>query len=70
MKIEIDLTPSDLSKIIIDLKFKRVCSTFLLQQIVEKVRNEIEINTDEIEQLQTIINEGSDEKIEKEGAIF
>lgn len=59
MRIEIDVNPTDLSKVIIDLKFKKCNSAFLLQQIVEKVKNEIEINTDEIEQLQTIINENN-----------
>lgn len=60
MRIEIDVTPTDLSKIIIDLKFKKCNSAFLLQQIIEKVKNEIEINTDELEQLQIIINESNE----------
>lgn len=57
MKIEIDVTPSDLAKIIVDLKFKNCNSSFVLEQIVEKIKSEIEIKTDEIEQLQIIVNE-------------
>ena len=59
MKIEINITPDDLAKIIVDMKFNRLKSKNVLEQIINTVQSDIEINFEELQQLQIISDEAS-----------
>ncbi len=57
MKIEINITPDDLASIIVDMKFGRPKCKKVLENILEKVRTDIETNIEELDQLQILSDE-------------
>ena len=59
MKIEINITPDDLSNIIVDMKFKRPNCKKVLENILDTVRSDIETNYEELNQLQILSDEAA-----------
>lgn len=59
MKIELNITPDDLAKIIVDMKFNRLKCKNVLEQIINTVQSDIEVNFEELQQLQIISDEAS-----------
>ena len=59
MKIELNVTPDDLAKIIVDMKYNRLKCKSVLEQIVSTVKSDIEIKMEELEQMQIISDEAS-----------
>ena len=59
MKIEINITPDDLAKIIVDMKFNRLKCKNVLEQIVNTVSSDVETNMEELNQLQIISDEAN-----------
>ena len=59
MKIEINITPDDLAKIIVDMKFNRPKCKNVLEQIINNVSTNIDVQFDELNQLQIISEEAT-----------
>ena len=59
MKIEINITPDDLSNIIVDMKFKRPNCKKVLENILDTVHSDIETNYEELNQLQILSDEAA-----------
>lgn len=59
MKIEINITPDDLAKIIVDMKFNRLKCKNVLEQIINNVSTNIDVQFDELNQLQVISEEAT-----------
>ena len=59
MKIEINITPDDLAKIIVDMKFNHLKCRNVLEQIVTTVHSDIEIKMEELDQMQIISDEAA-----------
>ena len=59
MKIEINITPDDLAKIIVDMKFNRLKCKNVLEQIINNVSTNIDVQFDELNQLQIISEEAT-----------
>ena len=66
MRIEINITPDDLANIIVDMKLKRPNCIKVLENILDKVRTDIEVNYEELNQLQILSDEASASGEEKE----
>ena len=66
MRIEINITPDDLANIIVDMKFKRPNCIKVLENILDKVRTDIEVNYEELNQLQILSDEAFASGEEKE----
>lgn len=59
MKIELNVTPDDLAKIIVDIKYTHLKCKSVLEQIVSTVQSDIEIKLEELEQMQIISDEAA-----------
>lgn len=57
MQITIDVTPDDLANIIVDNSLNKLHSRNLLMSIIDKARKQVEIQTDEIEQIEYLLSE-------------
>ena len=68
MIVEVDITPNDLEALIVDTRFKDIKSKRLMESIIDKVKNTIDIQMEEIEQMQTLIFEKADSDKEQNEA--
>lgn len=68
MIVEVDITPNDLAALIVDTRFKDIKSKRLMESIIDKVKNTIDIQMEEIEQMQTLIFEKADSDKEQNEA--
>ncbi len=59
MKIELNVTPDDLAKIIVDIKYNRLKCKSVLEQIIKTVQSDIEVKMEELEQMQIISDEAA-----------
>ena len=57
MQITIDVTPDDLANIIVENSLNKLHSRNLLMSIIDKARKQVEIQTDEIEQIEYLLSE-------------
>ena len=57
MHITIEIKPDDVANIITDLKFKKCFSKNLLDSILKIVKKEYEIQLEELDIIQTVLNE-------------